>query len=379
MNRLLGAGLLTNQNREQTYQMKLDDPKKRLPEKLTFQKLKSVSNPNSIHGVYPYRGKMSAIDAQNIIRQLPSTGRLLDPFCGSGTIVYESQRWGLDTIGIDNNPLAVVLSEAKTQSFNGTETLNLLSRIIDDASSMKTSPDMPEFARQYFHESTARQIMKVRTFYDEMTPYLKAAFFGAIALTARACNHYRWSSNSIGKLSTQHRQIDFLNFFKRKAKKHMKFIEHNNSCRIFKHDSRHLRSVLTKGCVDYVYTSPPYFDALDYTGYYGRIVYSIMEEDRAEIREELIQKFASYEEDMRKVMNEIEYVTNDSALVVFVVGDKKTDSGIINGGEFFSKLNDWKPSYIVEREYTGSSSQIWDSINRTKRREQIVVWDKLMN
>jgi len=104
-----------------------------------------------------------------------------------------------------------------------------------------------------------------------------------------------------------------------------------------------------------------------------------MEEDRAEIREELIQKFASYEEDMRKVMNEIEYVTNDSALVVFVVGDKKTDSGIINGGEFFSKLNDWKPSYIVEREYTGSSSQIWDSINRTKRREQIVVWDKLMN
>ena len=51
-----------------------------------FEKIDSVNNPNSMHGIYPYRGKISAIDAQNIIRQLPSKGTILDPFCGSGTI-----------------------------------------------------------------------------------------------------------------------------------------------------------------------------------------------------------------------------------------------------------------------------------------------------
>jgi len=53
--------------------------------KLKFKLLKSVNNPNSIHGIYPYRGKISAIDVQQLISQLPNKGMLLDPFCGSGS------------------------------------------------------------------------------------------------------------------------------------------------------------------------------------------------------------------------------------------------------------------------------------------------------
>ena len=142
--------------------MKLDHVENRISKKLTFQRLKSVNNPKSIHGIYPYRGKMSAIDATGIIRQLPTKGTLLDPFCGSGTIVYESQRGGLNTIGVDNNPLAVLIAKAKTQPLDRIETLSLLRTVIDEASSMKSSSKMPEFARLYFHEQTAEQIMKVR-------------------------------------------------------------------------------------------------------------------------------------------------------------------------------------------------------------------------
>jgi len=45
---------------------------------LEFKILKRVSNPNSIHGIYPYRGKISAIDAKNLIEQLPNKGVLLE-------------------------------------------------------------------------------------------------------------------------------------------------------------------------------------------------------------------------------------------------------------------------------------------------------------
>lgn len=72
-----------------------------------INELKSVNNPNSIHGIYPYRGKISALDADQILKQIPKGSVVLDPFCGSGTIVYEGLKYGHKTIGTDLNPIAV--------------------------------------------------------------------------------------------------------------------------------------------------------------------------------------------------------------------------------------------------------------------------------
>ncbi len=44
----------------------------------------------------------------------PPSGRLFDPYCGSGTSLVEGMRRGLDVIGTDLNPLARLLCEAKT-------------------------------------------------------------------------------------------------------------------------------------------------------------------------------------------------------------------------------------------------------------------------
>ena len=63
-----------------------------------IKELKSVNNPNSIHGVYPYRGKISPIDANQVLDQIPEYSNLLDPFCGSGTIVYEGLKRNINTI-----------------------------------------------------------------------------------------------------------------------------------------------------------------------------------------------------------------------------------------------------------------------------------------
>ena len=56
---------------------------------INFQTLQSVTNPNSIHGIYPYRGKISAKEAVNVISQFSKNKTLLDPFCGTGTIIFE--------------------------------------------------------------------------------------------------------------------------------------------------------------------------------------------------------------------------------------------------------------------------------------------------
>jgi len=85
-------------------------------QKIKVKSIKTVNNPNSVHGIFPYRGKISAIDATNVVSQLQlnkKNGVLFDPFCGSGTILYEGFKQGMSVIGMDNNPLAIWLSKGK--------------------------------------------------------------------------------------------------------------------------------------------------------------------------------------------------------------------------------------------------------------------------
>lgn len=343
-----------------------------------FERIKSVNNPNSMHGIYPYRGKISAIDAQNIIKQLPEGGTILDPFCGSGTIVYEGQKHGLKAIGVDNNPLAVTLARAKVYKESG-NSLEECRHFIELAKKDLESGDfesMPEGPAKSFHEDSAQEIMCMKKHYDEMNDFLKGIFYGAIALTARGCNDYVWTSSTVGKNIEPKRYINFFEKLESKTKKHSKFFNGLElpDATIIHGDSRKLSEYIKPHSVKYVFTSPPYFDGLDYTAYYGKLIYDIFETDRIEIKKQLIQYVDSYEADMRAVLEQLDIVTTEDALMIFVVGDKKVKGGVINGGDFFNNIKE--ASYIEERSYSGSSSQVFDVLNKTDRKEQIVVWDK---
>ena len=98
-----------------------------------------VSNPKSIHGIYPYRGKMSALDAAHVISQLSTSAVLLDPFCGTGTIIYEAQTRGMRTIGVDNNPLACVIARGKTEPVETQSMFDNLSSAFTGAKSLGDS------------------------------------------------------------------------------------------------------------------------------------------------------------------------------------------------------------------------------------------------
>lgn len=342
----------------------------------TLTTLKSVTNPKSIHGMYPYRGKISALEAAAVVSSFPAVSKILDPFCGSGTIVYEAKRAGLaEAWGTDLNPLAQWLTEAKLQCPDDlTEAINELARVL------KENPVAPSVRDErllfYFHEQTLREIESVSQVFSGLSPYLKGCFAGALALAARGCNGYMWTSSTVGKNLEDKIYVPFFEKFSAKVKKHHFPVSSNGLYEFAQHDARSLSRLFGEKHFDIVFTSPPYFDALDYTAYYAKILYLLLGIDSGEVRPTLIQKTSTYEEDMRQVLEELVKVTSDQGKIIFVVGDKKTKSGVINGGEFFSELLHHRPDKVFERSYTGSSSQIFDEINKTSRREQIVVWDK---
>jgi 16S rRNA G966 N2-methylase RsmD len=338
--------------------------------------MKSVVNPKSIHGMYPYRGKISALEAANIVSGFGPQTRLLDPFCGSGTIVYEAKKLGLKSAwGADLNPLAEWLTRAKLecpQSID--EVLAEVQSLIANSTPARTAKNKKLLF--YFHEQTLKEIESLAPHFPDMSAYLKGCFAGAIALAARGCNGYQWTSSTVGKNLEDKVYVSFFDKFLAKTKKHHYPTPNVSESGFVKVDARDITSAFEEGSFDVVFSSPPYFDALDYTSYYAKILYLVLAEETSDLRQQLIQRTATYKEDMEKVLNEIVHVTSDIGKIIFVVGDKKTKDGVINGGEFFSELLHHKPTSIVERSYTGSSSQIFDEINKTKRKEQVVIWDK---
>ena len=344
--------------------------------KLKFNPIASVNNPKSVHGIYPYRGKISAIEAKDFISQMPKNQILLDPFCGSGTIVYEAAKHGMKAIGVDMNPLAITLAEGKLNIPDDFESCESEAESIIVKSQRLYDVDIKtNTASRYFHDETAKEIFKVAKFYEDLSPYLKACFLGAICLTARGCNHYKWTSSTVGKDINPKLYINFYEKFRSKISKHYYPVS-NNDHQIFHRDTRELSTFIVRESVDFVYTSPPYFDCLDYTAYYAKIIYEILGSDRDLIRAGLIQNFGSYEENMKKVLDELYEITKPDARVIFVVGDKKIHGKIINGADFFDRITPFKIDDVIERSYSSSSSKVFDDINKTSRKEQIIVWKK---
>lgn len=67
------------------------------------------------HAIHPYPAKFIPQIPNALIQELSSVGdTILDPFCGSGTTLVEALRLDRHAFGIDANPLACLISSAKT-------------------------------------------------------------------------------------------------------------------------------------------------------------------------------------------------------------------------------------------------------------------------
>lgn len=76
------------------------------------------------HGIYRYPAMMVAPVVRRLIEEYSPVkhgGRLLDPFCGSGSALVEGMLHGITAVGVDLNPLAVLLARVKTAPLDGAD------------------------------------------------------------------------------------------------------------------------------------------------------------------------------------------------------------------------------------------------------------------
>jgi site-specific DNA-methyltransferase (cytosine-N4-specific) len=79
-----------------------------------FPNSETTENINSIH---PYPAKFIQEIPRTLIQTvgIPKGTWVMDPFCGAGATLVESQLAGIPAIGIDVNPIACLISRVKTQ------------------------------------------------------------------------------------------------------------------------------------------------------------------------------------------------------------------------------------------------------------------------
>ena len=69
-----------------------------------------------VHGFHTYPARMHPVTASRLVKAFAPPGAVvLDPFCGSGTVLVEAMLAGRNAVGTDLNPLAVMLARLKTQ------------------------------------------------------------------------------------------------------------------------------------------------------------------------------------------------------------------------------------------------------------------------
>lgn len=95
------------------------------------------------HGIHAYKGKFYPQLAKSLfnLARLEPGQKVLDPFCGSGTVLLEAYLNGLSGFGTDINPLAVKIARTKTEILDVDPYLRerILSRFQDRVSTMDTS------------------------------------------------------------------------------------------------------------------------------------------------------------------------------------------------------------------------------------------------
>lgn len=66
-----------------------------------------------LHAVHPFPGRLHPVWVRRLLASLPPDSRILDPFCGGGTVLVEARRAGLVCGGSDVHPVAARLAELK--------------------------------------------------------------------------------------------------------------------------------------------------------------------------------------------------------------------------------------------------------------------------
>lgn len=107
----------------------------------------------------------------------PFDGIVLDPFCGTGTVLLEAALSGRTAWGADSNPLAELITNVKTSYLPREDLLETLEKILHSAKRTKITATIPEAVAVWYSPSTLPQLAALQTSISRIKNKKQKAFF----------------------------------------------------------------------------------------------------------------------------------------------------------------------------------------------------------
>lgn len=120
---------------------------------------------------YPYREGYSTELVTSFIENLGIKGAVLDPFSGSGTTLLAARQRGLDSVGIEVNPISVLVAESENDSYDETD-INDLEGFIQHLKQLQKSrkkyTTLFPLADKMFNKDILAAMLQVRSEIDSV-------------------------------------------------------------------------------------------------------------------------------------------------------------------------------------------------------------------
>jgi DNA modification methylase len=284
------------------------------------------SNQYLTHWYYPYKAKFHPQMIKAIINWmgLKRQDTLLDPFAGSGTALIESKLVGVNSIGIDIDPLCILMSKVKT---------DLLDMSAEELKSISLKAAFDFFHRRKLRAQASVGLEKFLPIYSEdydMGPFKEC--------DERIYNFYLLSY--LYALSDwRYIKVDMWKQFNKNTKNMIKNIERFSELKenldfefgdtkIIQGDARFLTSFgIRSSSIDGIVTSPPYSIAVDYIAQ-DLHAFHYLDIDPQKLQDKLVglkgkgeERIRIYYEDMQLAFNSMFEVLKSKALCTVVIGD----------------------------------------------------------
>jgi SAM-dependent methyltransferase len=228
--------------------------------------------------VHPFPARMAPELALDKIEQLTRPGEtVLDPMCGSGTVVRLAAEQGRVGIGVDLDPLAVTITRTACHPSWARNLVDRAEAVLDRASRLSgklpdwvaRDPETREFVEYWFAAEQAEDLSRIaRVLIDapRRDDPLRVAFSRMIVTKESGASLARDTSHSRPHKVDRPNDYDVFDEFIRSAKKLVTLIdgvgiEHRPTIR--RDDARSLQ-FLDSESVNLCLTSPPYLNAIDY-------------------------------------------------------------------------------------------------------------------
>ena len=318
---------------------------------------------------------------------------ILDSFCGCGTTLVESFLNNRNSIGVDFNPLGILISKVKTTLLSENDiyflekkTSKLKNNIyVSDQEINSSYINLPNRkSRDLFSYSVIKDLLQIKELLKRLKEEERIDIFNLWRVAL---------SSTILSIVNGYNTIPIKNLFLNKIKsmileiKRMKkLISNGPKVVLFEGDSRNL--LVENNSVDLIITSPPYVNALDYhqihmynMAWLGMDYRHLKKHEigcHSHHIENRFRLLSEYLGDMLRSLIEMNRVLKNDKLAILIVGNSSLEYEKIESYKFISRLSKevgFNPIKIFKRSIDSDKKHLKKEIGKINE-EFIVILKK---